>query len=216
MSRIALLAAALLSLCAHAQEAPQGESRPNAILLVAKPELGDANFRQTVVLVTQAPDASTVGVILNRPTDRKHAKSGRPLGFGGPVMPWATVALFRAPGKPEAPAFHVLKDVYLSLHPTNLEALLARPATDGYRLYSGFSGWAPRQLESEMVRESWYILPATESVVFREDMRGLWRELVEKARKLNAPRARVNAPLLQARCKDSFAILSPCLLSAYS
>jgi putative transcriptional regulator len=212
MKWVALIAAALLSLAASAQDSDV----PNAILLVAKPELADASFRQAVVLVTQAPDASTVGVILNRPTDRKHQASGRPLGFGGPVMPWATVALFRSPAKPEAPAFHVLKDVYISLHPTNLEALLARPAADGYRLYSGFSGWAPRQLESEMVRESWYILPATESVVFREDMRGLWRELIEKARKLNAPRARANAPAPQARCKASFAILSPCASSVFS
>ena len=46
---------------------PQAEA-PNAILLVAKPDLQDPNFRETVVLVTQAADASTVGVILNRPT----------------------------------------------------------------------------------------------------------------------------------------------------
>ena len=113
-------------------------------------------------------------------------------------------------------SFHVLKDVYLSLHPTNLDALVARPPADGYRLYSGFSGWAPRQLESEMVRNSWYILPATESLVFREDTRGLWRELVEKARKMNAPRARANTPAPPARCKASFAILSPCVSSAFS
>ncbi|MGQ0651233.1 MAG: YqgE/AlgH family protein [Betaproteobacteria bacterium] len=201
------VAGALLSLSAGAQ-GPSDENRPNAILLVAKPELADPSFRQAVVLVTQAPDSSTVGVILNRPTERRHAKSGKSLGFGGPVMPWATVALFRSAKKPEAPAFHVLKGVYLTMHQANLEALFARPA-EGYRLYSGFSGWAPRQLESEMVRDSWYVLSASESIVFREDMRGLWRELVEKARKMNAPRA-------QARCKESFAILSACLSSAIS
>ena len=31
---------------------------PNAILLVAKPDLLDPNFRETVVLVTQAADAT--------------------------------------------------------------------------------------------------------------------------------------------------------------
>jgi len=203
MRWIALLAA-LLCMPAGAQQ----PDAPNAILLVARPELADPNFRQTVVLVTQAQDASTVGVILNRPTERKHAKSGKALGFGGPVMPEVTIALFRSPQKPAGPAFHVLKGVYLSMHPANLEALFARPG-EGYRLYSGFSGWAPRQLESEMVRDSWYILPASEDVVFRDDVRGLWRELVEKARKLNGPRA-------QARRKESFAILSPCLSSAFS
>src|SRR5688572_23105282 len=46
---------------------PQAEA-PNSLLLVAKPSLTDPNFRETVVLVTQAADASTVGVILNRAT----------------------------------------------------------------------------------------------------------------------------------------------------
>lgn len=196
-------AAALLCASAGAQQ-----DAPNAILLVAKPELADPNFRQTVVLVTQAPDASTVGVILNRPTDRKHGRSGKGIGFGGPVMPGAIVALFRSPKRPEAAAFHVLKGVYLTMHQANLDALFSRPAED-YRLYSGFSGWAPRQLQAEMARDGWYVLPASESIVFRDDPRGLWRELVEKARKLNAPRA-------QGPCKESFAILSPCLSSAFS
>jgi putative AlgH/UPF0301 family transcriptional regulator len=91
------------------------------------------------------------------------------------------------------------------MQPATLEAVFAGPA-ENYRLYSGFSGWAPRQLESEMVRDSWYILPASESAIFREDMRGLWRELVEKARKMNAPRA-------QAPCKKPLDILDPCFFS---
>src|SRR5258706_5066080 len=43
----------------------------NGILLVAKPDLRDPNFRETVIAVTRAPDASTVGVILNRPLDKR-------------------------------------------------------------------------------------------------------------------------------------------------
>ena len=202
MARWALLAIALV-LPPWVRSQPA--EAPNAILLVAKPELVDPNFRESVVLVTQAPDASTVGVILNRTTQRKHAKSGKAIGLGGPLAPGALVALLRSPKKPEGQSFHVLKGVYLSMQPTTLEALFAGPA-GSYRLYSGFSGWAPRQLESEMNRDSWYILPASESVIFRDDVRGLWRELVEKARKMNAPRA-------QAPCKKALDILAPCSIS---
>jgi putative AlgH/UPF0301 family transcriptional regulator len=56
---------------------------PNAVLLVAKPGMADPNFRETVVLVTQAPDASTVGVILNRPTARKHGRAASPCTRAG-------------------------------------------------------------------------------------------------------------------------------------
>jgi putative AlgH/UPF0301 family transcriptional regulator len=74
----------------------------------------------------------------------------------------------------------VLKGLYLTMHPAAIEPLLAQPG-QRVRLYAGFSGWAPRQLESEMERDSWYVLPATEELVFRKDTSGMWRELLEKA-----------------------------------
>jgi putative transcriptional regulator len=155
---------------------PQVQDAPNSLLLVAKPELSDPNFRETVVLVTQAADASTVGVILNRGTHRKH-DTGEPIGFGGPVMREVLVTLFRSERAPDAPAFHVLKGVYLSMHPRNIEM----PAPDR-RLFAGFSGWAPGQLESEFMRDGWYVLPASAELLFRNNTAGMWEELVRKAR----------------------------------
>jgi putative transcriptional regulator len=163
------------ALCA-AQESP-----PNSLLLVATPELGDPNFRQTVVLVTQAPDWSTVGVILNRPTDAKHEATGAALYEGGPVMRPVTLALFRSDTPPPAPAFRVLPEVYLSMHPENVEKLAPRSAR--FRLFAGFSGWAPGQLRAEIERDGWYLLPASEELLFRSDTSGLWRELLDTARR---------------------------------
>lgn len=159
---------------------PQADA-PNGLLLVAKPTLLDPNFQRTVVLVTQAADASTVGVILNRPGGGRHEATGESVYLGGPVMREVLVALFRSPRAPEAAAFHVLADVYLTMHPQNIGALV-RERDREYRLYSGFSGWAPGQLQSELARDDWYVLPASEELLFREDTRGLWDELVQKAR----------------------------------
>lgn len=136
-----------------------------------------------MVLVTQTPDYSTVGVILNRPTRATH--QGKPLWSGGPVMREVVVAVFRSRDTPQAAAFHVLKGLYLSMHPQNIDALLADKEAR-YRLYAGFSGWAPRQLEGEFGRDGWYVLPADEEIVFREDMSGLWEELVARAGKPKA------------------------------
>lgn len=49
------------------------------------------------------------------------------------------------------------------------------------RLFAGFAGWAPQQLEGEMEEGAWYALRASEAVLFRKDTAGLWRELVEQA-----------------------------------
>ena len=170
-----------LALCA-ALAAAQPQAEPaNGVLLVAKPGLIDPNFRQTVVLVTQAADASTVGVILNRPTARKHEQTGEIVYTGGPVMREVLVALFHTERAPEGSVFHVLKDVYLSMDPRNIEMLL-QTRGERYRLFAGFAGWAPGQLESEMQRDGWYVLPASADLVFRSDTAGMWDELVRKAR----------------------------------
>lgn len=189
MIRVLLVAAVL----AFAGSAVAQQNDPaNGLFLIAKPGLADPNFRETVVLVTQTEDYSTVGVIINRPTDLKvevFLREGAPatrykdvVFAGGPVMKEVLVALFRSNAAPEAPAFHVLKDLYLSMHPQNLQALLERDGAR-YRLYAGFSGWAPRQLESEMMRDGWYMLPADVETVFRKDTSGLWHELVQRAEK---------------------------------
>lgn len=206
LSRLLTLLGALLG---AGSVGAQQDAPPNGLFLVAKPSLLDPNFRQTVVLVTQTADASTVGVIVNRPSKLKLAEFlpeepaavnyKEPLFIGGPVMRQALVAVFRADTPPEAAAFHVLKGVYLTMHPKNIEALLADPSRR-YRLYAGFSGWAPRQLEGEIARDGWYLLPADAASVFRQDTADLWEELLKKATQ-QRPRTRSNevAPRVAGR-----------------
>jgi putative transcriptional regulator len=190
----AIRAAVLLLWCASA--VAQG---PNGVFLVAKPDLADPNFSRTVVLVTQTEDFSTVGVIVNRPTTLKLsqflADPGLDTGkyqdavfLGGPVMRNALIAVFLSDTPPAAAAFHVLPGLYMTMHTDNVKTLLA---SDGrrYRLFAGFSGWAPRQLKSEFDREGWFVLPADAETVFRADTSGMWEELVRRvsALKTRAP-----------------------------
>ncbi len=191
-------AALLLVLGAVTPAGAQQNLPANGIFLVAKPTLSDPNFARTVVLVTQAEDASTVGVIINRPSSLQLSQflSGEfetrnyrdPIYLGGPVMPQAIVAVVRSETAPAVAAFHVLKNIYLTMHADNLKQMLSNPDAT-YRLYAGFSGWAPRQLQSEFTQDGWYVLPADEATVFRKVTDGLWEELVARAIS-RAPRTR--------------------------
>ena len=175
--RMALLALLL----AAAGAAGQQHEPANGVLLVARPELDDPNFGRSVVLVTQRGDGQTLGVILNKPTPARH--EGRPLWLGGPVMMRSVVALFAADAPPPAAAFHVLKNVYLSMHPQNLAALLdAREA----RYYVGYVGWRPGELRREIDRGLWSVLDADREVIFRKDTEGLWEELLQQSRRIRA------------------------------
>lgn len=150
----------------------------------------DPNFRETVLLVTWTEDSATVGVVLNRPSAQRlvdiapnwpgAADFKQPIYSGGPVMRQVLVSVFESENEPKARAFRVLPHVFISMHPGNLEPLIARPPAR-MRLFAGFSGWAPRQLEAEVDRGTWYMLRASEDVIFRKDTAGMWRELVEKA-----------------------------------
>jgi putative transcriptional regulator len=176
----------------HGAALAQAADAANGVLLVAKEDIGDPRFREAVILVTQAPAGHTVGVILNRPLKRalsdflddERARAHRgPMGYGGPVMERSVVALFRSAEPPSAPAFHVLRGIYISMHPGAIEPLLAAPpGPDRVRFFAGFSGWAPRQLEAEMESGTWHMLPATEEIAFRTDPSRMWRELIEKSR----------------------------------
>ena len=193
---LATLLAGCLLACAGAFA--QQNLPANGLFLIAKPDVTDANFARTVVLVTQTEDGSTVGVIINRPTKLKlqqffsrefNTSNYRdPVYFGGPVMQQALVAVFRSESTPKAAAFHVLKGIYLTMHPDNITALFARPKAR-YRVYAGFAGWGPNQLQSEVMRDGWYFLQADEATVFRKNAEGLWEELLERAKKSD-PRGR--------------------------
>ena len=180
-------AAACLLLACATFAAAQG---PNGVFLIAKPDLADPNFSRTVVLVTQTEDFSTVGVILNRPTtltlSQFLADSGLDTGkykdavfLGGPVMRNALIAVFLSDAPPAAAAFHVLPGLYMTMHTDNVRMLLASEGRR-YRLFAGFSGWAPRQLKSEFDREGWFVLPADAETVFRADTAGMWEELLQR------------------------------------
>jgi putative transcriptional regulator len=187
----------LLAAAGGTQAYAQQNQRPNGLFLIAKPSLVDPMFSRSVVLVTQTDDGGTVGVVINRPTKLKlgqflsqidTSKYQDPVYLGGPVMRQALVAVFRSDTTPKAAAFHVLKGIYLTMHSDNIESLL-KQSDARYRIYAGFSGWLPNQLQSEVMRDGWYFLQADEATLFRKSTEGMWEELLERAKKSD-PRGR--------------------------
>jgi putative transcriptional regulator len=178
---------ALLLPCVLAQEASRG------IFLVARPDMPDPNFRETVVLLTRGDNTEAVGVILNRPLSRSLAqvlpgerfrRFTEPLYFGGPVAAGALFALFlgeKAPG----PAVTLIPGVQLALDPDTIDALLRNPPAT-VRFFSGYSGWASGQLKNEVDRGDWFILDADAETAFRTDSSKLWQELIRRARAVRA------------------------------
>lgn len=177
-------------LLALASPAAVVETDAPAIFLVAKPELHDPNFAQTVILVVFPRDTGPIGVILNRPT-RLTLKDGFPdqpllksradtLYFGGPVQPAGLMYLFRGAHE-SGRAFPVVGETFLSADSTLLDQLLSSRREQVERYFIGYSGWSRPQLEREIALGAWYVIEADQDTVAHADPKSLWRDLLLRA-----------------------------------
>ena len=169
----------LLPAAASAAEVPaQGK------LLVATELVEGELFAETVVLLLFYDETGAFGLVVNRPTDVSPdelladeegiADYDGTLFWGGPVQMDSLRALLRTDEPPQE-AEKILDSVYL----VSLEDALQQGPTDParLRLYIGYAGWAPGQLDYELARGSWRVVPATDELVFAEAPRELWKQL---------------------------------------
>jgi putative transcriptional regulator len=188
--RAALLALVALATAAFAQGSSQ------ALFLIARPGMPDPNFRETVVLVTQEESAEATGVVINRPSNRSLAEVlpgerfkpfQEPIFFGGPVAPQGLFAVFQA-DRFSGAAVRMLPGLYLAVVPDSIDALLNNPPPK-IRFFSGFSGWAPGQLQAELDRGDWLVVDADAETVFQRDTSRLWQDMVRRASAVRADAA---------------------------
>jgi putative transcriptional regulator len=162
-------------------------------LLVATPELPDPNFARTVVLVLEHSDEGALGVVLNRPTDTSLVESlprwadrAAPpavVFVGGPVQPDAAIGLARRAAadtdEPDGGGFATLFDrlgtVDLELGPEEIT-----PAVDAVRVFAGYSGWGPGQLDGELAAEGWYVCDADADDLWTAHPNDLWRAVLRR------------------------------------
>jgi putative transcriptional regulator len=168
-----------------AAPAPADDAKPlTTIVIAARAELPDFNFRDARVLVMNDIAPAPAGLIINRPTripvsqlfpDVKGlAQQGDRIYFGGPVQIETVSFLFRADKAPEH-AIQVLDGVYLSKDQDLLRKLVGRDKPmEGLRIFVGFSGWGTGQLEAEIARGDWTLEPADAGAIFTRESEHPW------------------------------------------
>jgi len=164
-------------------------------LLVATPLLGDPNFRRTVILIVEdEPEEGTLGVVLNRPTEVQVGQvleswtdlvTGPTVVFkGGPVSPNSALALALAQGDEEPLDWRSLDGSSLMsrIGLVDLEAppeLLAGGITS-LRVFAGYAGWGPGQLQAEIDEGAWYVLPGEPADAFLAEPEQLWPAVLRR------------------------------------
>ena len=156
-------------------------------LLVAAPSLVDPNFRRSVVLVGEHGDEGAMGVILNRPSPIAVEDAVPPLAelvgaselvyVGGPVQQQAIVVLGEFED-PDRAAMTVVGSV--GFLPGEVEEAADLGTLGRLRVFAGYAGWGPGQLEQELDEEAWILVEADPEDVFAADAEGLWSAVLRR------------------------------------
>jgi putative transcriptional regulator len=157
-------------------------------LLLDSGQLHGSFFQKTVVLVCEHNDEGAFGLVLNRSTGNKVGEmlvadlpdtlKESPLYLGGPVQPSALSFLHSDSFIPDA---NVLPNLCLN---HSLDTLMeiggSFSPTRKLKLFAGYSGWSPGQLEDEMGRDAWVTHPASLELVFDVDSAQLWQTILRE------------------------------------
>src|SRR6266705_1908777 len=155
-------------------------------LLLDSGQLRGSFFQRTVVLICQHDAEGAFGLVLNRATgtnagdmiiaDLPETVKNSPLYLGGPVQPSALSFLHSDAFIPDA---NVIPNLSLG---HSLDALMeigeSFSATRKLKMFTGYAGWSPGQLEDEMKCKAWLTHPASLDLVFDTDPVQLWQQIL--------------------------------------
>lgn len=159
-------------------------------LLVAVPMLRDPHFERTVVFVIEHDDEGAVGLVLNRPTDATveealpdwapYSNAPAVAFVGGPVQQHEAVfGLARVQRVEDSDAWQPLMGrigtVDLGADPSAVRADI-----EAVRVFAGYAGWGPGQLDDELRQEGWYVVDALPDDLLTPDPATLWRQVLRR------------------------------------
>lgn len=165
--------------------------------LIAANQLRDPNFYRTVVLMLEHSSESAMGLIVNRPCGStigealaQHSPANNvdaPVFCGGPVEQNALFMLHNCVtlGKHDQ---EIAPGLFLAGSESSFKEVVLNKALPGkeiqFRLVSGYAGWGAGQLEGEIARGDWKILPKVDGLILEEDPYGIWEVCMRRLNRL--------------------------------
>lgn len=153
-------------------------------LLIASPGMADF-FRRSVVLVVEHNERGAFGLVLNRPSESTVGDAVPELAeligsehviyVGGPVQPGAVTAVAEH-ADPDASTKLVVGAVGMVDLDETPEG--RQPDVSRIRVFAGYAGWGPGQLDAEIEAEAWIVEDAHPDDPFGEN--DLWSAVLSR------------------------------------
>lgn len=155
------------------------------MFLIAAPALKDPNFERTVVLICDHTSEGAFGIVINRilfnsftslidSFEVKEIKKDIPVFYGGPVKPEQGYILF-IPEDVNYTSINIKENLYITTSKEILIDLAQGKGPKRFLFALGFSGWAPGQLEYELMIDSWLVAPADKRIIFDIPVNERWK-----------------------------------------
>ncbi|TBN39485.1 DUF179 domain-containing protein [Paracoccus subflavus] len=161
-------------------------------VLIAMPGMADPRFERSVVLICAHTAEGAMGLVLNRPlpeidfgdlleqlgiaTDGSARRIE--VRFGGPVEPGRGFVLHSVPEHGDDPEGRLRIGRTLAMTTTRdiLEDLAQGHGPDAAVLTLGYAGWAPGQLEAEMMQNGWLTGEGADDLIFGPAHTDKWQK----------------------------------------
>jgi putative transcriptional regulator len=191
---VALLAPALLLAAAPPSgDIKTGKPSLQGQFLIATPEMSDPRFREAVLVMIRHGEDGAMAVMINRPAgeqplgrllealgESSDGVSGSvPIYLGGPVQMDLALVLHSSDYHRDGTR-DVATGVAMTATPEVFRDIAKKTGPAKYLLAFGYAGWAPGQIENEMLHNGWYTAPLDPKLVFDEDRSRVWERAMER------------------------------------
>lgn len=164
-------------------------------LLIAMPAMSDPRFTRAVIyMFVHEPEKGAMGLIVNRPADdlsfnellsqmdlEPDPEADEPMvRFGGPVEMERGFVLHSPDYHNEEATLEVDDLVSMTATVDVLRAMAGGDGPDRTLFALGYAGWAPGQLEREILANGWLHCEADEALVFDDDDETKWTRAMSK------------------------------------
>ena len=164
-------------------------------LLVATPALKSRVFHQTVIYLLRHDPNGAFGLILNRPLEKrsfgemmedfqvqgpKTLERDITVHYGGPVQRELTMVLHSTEFA-EPDTLRITGELASATAPKAILRAMAEGRGPRQTMFTaGYAGWAPGQLEREITRGSWVIIPADRQFLFDTSYSNMWARALKR------------------------------------
>ena len=162
--------------------------------LIATPKMPDPRFAQTVIYIcSHSPQEGAMGVVVNNylpGISLANVMEGMDIPLpdmvmpkvflGGPVDHDAGFFLHSGEYGTSEYSLAVTESIILSRDPRILYDIAENKGPVDYLFILGYSGWGPGQLENELTRDGWLMLPADYDDLFKVPPEDKWRKICKK------------------------------------